>query len=269
MTAQRQLFLSRRDRTVATSDTPDRAAGNSIGLIAAFARWWHDERDRTSLLSALRRLVSIACEFVRDSLPDRKRRCYGDADFDWQYRVNTTSGGVGWLARLIGLLNSSYQPLEQELFSEMLNALGIDYREFTFIDIGSGKGRALLMASAYPFHRILGIELLPELNEIAEDNISRFASSEQRCKRLETICADATTFQFPADPLVVYLFHPLPATGFTKVMTNLEMSWRERPRAMFVVYANPVFEYMLTKWPGLHKMAGTHQYSLFELRDLG
>ena len=269
LTAQRQLFIPRRDRSVETSDPAESAARNSIGLIGAIAQWWRQERDRASRLPTVRRLVSIGCEFVRDSLPDRKRQRYGDADFDWQHRVNTTSGGVGWRARLIGLLNSAYQPMDQELFSEMLNALGIDYREFTFIDIGSGKGRALLMASAYPFRQILGIELLPELNEIAQDNIRRFASSAQRCPKVETRCADATTFQFPSDPLVVYLFHPLPAAGFTKVMTNLEISWRERPRPMHVVYANPVFEHMLENWPGIHKVAGTHQYSLFEWRDLG
>ena len=267
MTAQRKPFISRRDQTIASRDTPEGAARNSIGLMAAFAQWWRDVRDQASFVTAMRRLVEIGCEFVRDSLPDRKRQRYGDAEFDWQYRVNTTSGGVGWRARLIGLLNSAYQPMEQELFSEMLNALGIDYSEFTFIDIGSGKGRALLMASAYPFRRILGIELLPELNEIAEDNLLRFASSEQRCKRVEAISADATTFQFPDDPLVVYLFHPLPATGFTKVMRNLATSWRESPRPIHVVYANPVFEPMLATWPGVHKVAGTHQYSLFELRD--
>lgn len=237
--------------------------------MAAFARWWRDERERTSLARAFGRMVSIGCEFVRDSLPDRKRQRYGDAEFDWQYRVNTTSGGVGWRARLMGLLNSAYQPMEPELFSEMLNALGIDYSEFTFIDIGSGKGRALLMASAYPFRCILGIELLPELHQIAEDNISRFASSEQRCKRVETICADATTFQFPAGALVVYLFHPLPETGFTKVMMNLETSWQESPRAIYVVYANPVFEPMLLNRTRLRKVAGSRQYSLFELRNLG
>jgi len=269
LTAQRQPFISRRDRSIETRDTPEHRAGNSIGLIAAFAQWWGEERDRASLVAALRRLVSIGYEFARDSLPDRKRQRYGDADFDWQHRVNTTSGGVGWRARLIGLLNSAYQPMEQELFSEMLNALGIDYREFTFIDIGSGKGRALLMASVYPFRRVLGIELLPELNEIAQDNIRRFASSEQRCQTVEAICADATGFQFPSDPLVVYLFHPLPAAGFTTVMTNLDLSWREKPRPIHVVYANPVFEPMLENWPGVHKMAGTHQYSLYELRDLG
>ena len=125
------------------------------------------------------------------------------------------------------------------------------------------------MASAYPFRRILGIELLPELNEIAEDNIRRFASSEQRCQRVETICADATTFQFPAGALVVYLFHPLPETGFTKVMTNLETSWQESPRAIYVVYANPVFEPMLLNRTRLRKVAGSRQYSLFELRNLG
>lgn len=265
----RQLLSSGPDWRVTTGGTPQFSSGNALTLSAAFRSWWHDERRTASLPATLRRLSSIAWEFVRDSLPDRKRQRYGDAEFDWQYRVNTTSGGVGWRARLLGLLNSAYQPMEQELFSEMLDALGIDYSEFTFIDIGSGKGRALLMASAYPFRRVLGIELLPELNEIAQHNIAKFASSEQRCRRVEAVAADATTFQFPADPLVVYLFHPLPATGFAKVMRNLETSWRERPRPVHVVYANPVFEPMLATWPGVIKVAGTHQYSLFELRDRG
>ena len=119
-------------------------------------------------------------EFLRDSLPDRKRERFGDADYDWDYRVDTTSANVGWRARLIGFFNSAYQPIEAEIFREMMNRLAIDFSRLTFIDIGSGKGRALLLASEYPFRRIIGIELLPDLNRIAQENIRAYSASQGR-----------------------------------------------------------------------------------------
>ena len=76
--------------------------------------------------------------------------------YDWDYRVDTTSATVGWRERLLGQFHSAYQPTEPALFKEMMAILKIDFQEFTFIDMGSGKGRVLLMAADYPFRRILG-----------------------------------------------------------------------------------------------------------------
>ena len=100
--------------------------------------------------------------FLRDSTPEQRRRRYGDVEYDWDHRVDTTSATVGWRDRLLGVFHSAYQPTEPALFHEMLAALNITFEDFTFIDLGSGKGRALLMASDYPFLRIVGVELLPE-----------------------------------------------------------------------------------------------------------
>ena len=61
-------------------------------------------------------------EFVRDSLPDRRRLRYGDADYDWEHRVNTTSAAVDWRDRLLGAFHSPYQPTEAALFHEMVAA---------------------------------------------------------------------------------------------------------------------------------------------------
>ena len=55
----------------------------------------------------------------------------------------------------------------------MMSSLKLDFQEFTFIDIGSGKGRVLMMAADYPFRRILGIELLPDLHRAAQENLNR------------------------------------------------------------------------------------------------
>ena len=196
-------------------------------------------------------------------MPDRARQRYGDVDYDWEHRVDTTSANVSWRARWIGLLNSSYQPIESQLFQEMLGALGIDYAQFTFIDIGSGKGRPLLMASECPFRRIIGVEFLPELHAIALENIRKFPDERKRCKQIEARLADATTFEFPSEPLVVFMFHPLPESGFRKVIANLAQSIRDNPRPVWLVYANPLFEDIVTKTGGFRKTEGTEQYTIF------
>ena len=211
-----------------------------------------------------KKLVEICAEFLRESLPDRKRARYGDVEHDWEFRVDTTSANVGWRSRLIGLLNSPYQPVETELFREMTNKLAIDFPQFTFIDIGSGKGRALLLASEFPFHRIIGVELLPELNRIAKQNILKFSKRHASCESIETICADAAEWPFPQVPLVIFLNNPLPEPGLRKLISKLDGSLRAKPRPVFVVYANPVLERVFSDAPGFRKVVGTHQYAIFE-----
>ena len=200
------------------------------------------------------------------------RQRYGDADYDWDYRVNTTSGAVGWRDRLLGMFHSAYQPTEPAAFHEMLDVLQqtpnpdqttINFRDFTFIDLGSGKGRTLLMASDYPFRRILGVELLPSLHQIAQQNLRQYKSESQKCFALEAICADATAFPFPEDPLVIYLFNPFPESGMRRVFVNLEQTLRAHPRPVYVLYHNPLLEYVLSESARLRKIAGTRQYSLF------
>src|SRR5580693_6708790 len=123
--------------------------------------WWRETSARDGPLRTFQRLLILLWEFARHSTPSRRRQRYGDVEYDWDFRVDTTGAAVGWRDRLSGHFHSPYQPTEPALFHEMLASLiqaspKIDFREFTFIDIGSGKGRALLMAADYPFRRILG-----------------------------------------------------------------------------------------------------------------
>jgi SAM-dependent methyltransferase len=216
-------------------------------------------------------LIKFA-EFVRDSTPERRRQCYGDADYDWEHRVNTTSAAVGWRDRLLGVFHSPYQPTDSALFHEMLAALrreaGVDFRNFIFIDLGSGKGRTLLMASDYPFRRIVGVELLLALHLIARENLGKYRSESQKCLALESVCADATEFEFPAEPAVLYLFHPLPEAGLRRTIANLERSLCQHPRAVYVLYHNPLLEHVLSENAALKRIGGTHQYAIFSALSL-
>ncbi len=243
-----------------------------ISVIKTAWHWWRYAASYEGYWLASRRLVGVLWEFVRDSTPERLRQRYGDADYDWDYRVNTTSGAVRWRDRLLGQFHSAYQPTEPAAFHEMLSALQrspnaegttLNFPDFTFVDLGSGKGRTLLMASEYPFHRIIGVELLASLHQIAQQNLRQYKNNLQKCFAIESICADATTFLFPADPLVIYLFNPLPESGLRRVVINLEQSLRTRPRAVYILYHNPLLEHVLRESSKLRKIASAQQYSIF------
>jgi hypothetical protein len=145
----------------------------------------------------------------------------------------------------------------------MLAAVPVDVSGFTFIDLGSGKGRTLMMASEYSFQRIIGVELLPELNRVACENLRVFKSEKQRCFAIESVCGDAREFEFPLEPTVLYLFNPLPEAGLATVIRSLEASAKNHPRTVIVLYHNPIQEQLLTESRVLKKTGGTHQFSVF------
>ncbi len=208
-------------------------------LWSALRGWWREQSRQKGAAAASTLLVHELWTFLR-----------------------TTSGTVGWRERLLGVFHSPYQPTDAALFQEMMSSLPIDFSEFTFVDLGSGKGRTLLMASEYPFRRIVGVEILPELHRAAEENIANYQSTTQQCTQVESVCADASEFELPEGPLLLYLFNPLPETGLIQILENLEESLRRHPRIVYVLYQNPLPERVLEESPSLKCTGGTHQYSI-------
>ena len=234
----------------------------------ALGDWWRDHARAQGAPAAASLLLAELWGFVRDSTPNRSRSRYGDMDYDWEHRVNTTSGTVNWRERLLGIFYSPYQPTDPSAFREMMGALPTDFREYTFIDIGSGKGRTLLMASEYPFRKIVGVELITELHRAAEENIVAYRAQTPTAHgtAIESVCMDACEFVFPATPLLVYLFNPLPEARLRQVMRNLEESWRKTSRPVWIVYHNPALESALAESQWLQRVSGTAQYSLYTTR---
>src|SRR5262249_41876406 len=158
-------------------------------------------------------------------------------DYDWEHEVDTTRSNVGFRAQLLAeLAGRPYFASDPWLFEEMMQALALSIQQsalsqgiaaptglqdFIFIDLGSGKGRSLLMAAAYGFKRIIGVEFMPEWHRAAEENIRKFAAANPSAPPIESVCMDAVDFDFPAEPLVVYLFNPFPEPVFVTVMERL------------------------------------------------
>ncbi len=194
-------------------------------------------------------------DLLRDLTPARRKSRYGDIDFDFEHNVDTTWATVSFRTRIHEWLSGGqYQPSEPAAFREMLDSLpAVD--GFTFIDLGSGKGRTLLMASDYSFRRVIGVELLAELNAIALQNIARYRSESQKCFAIESHAADAGRFDFPAGPIVLYLFNPFPRHVWRDVLANLYRSLLAAPRPVYLIYHNPVHQDILAAQCWLQELA--------------
>ena len=134
---------------------------------------------------------------------------------------------------------SPYFPTPGCFLTEALSGLDVGFEDFTFVDLGSGKGRVLLMASEFPFRRIIGVEFSPQLHTIAERNISSYKGTRQKCRDITSLCMDFTEFEFPDEPLFLFLYNPA-SKDLTRVLArNLLHSLKKRERKMWILYVTP------------------------------
>lgn len=123
-------------------------------------------------------------------------------------------------------------------FDFMMGYLPRSLAGFTFIDIGAGKSRTLLLAARYDFEKIIGVEFARELVECAQGNLKTFSADWQRCRNLEAIWADATQYALPDTPLVLFFYNPFSKDVFDRVLANVAASLRQRPRDCYLVYSS-------------------------------
>ena len=103
------------------------------------------------------------------------------------------------------------------------------------------------MASEYPFKQIIGVELSEDLHECATQNIKSYRSRTQKCANVRSVLQDASAFQFPEGPLIVYLFNPFKEKILTNVLQRLEKSVSDQPRHTIIIYFYPSHKEVLDK----------------------
>ena len=153
--------------------------------------------------------------------------------------------------------NNGYFAVAPSVFHSVMHAmeerLHLDFERFTFVDVGSGKGRALLLASDYPFREIIGIELSPELDRVARANIARYCGARHQPPVI-SLQGDAAEFAWPAGPLIVYMWNAFTRPVMERVFQNLEASLAQQPRELYLVYMHPELESMLAGVPWLIRL---------------
>src|SRR5437773_12422235 len=127
------------------------------------------------------------------------RHFLGDLLYERRYRVHTSGKLIldSHDAESICYIAMNWRQLRRVLPRRSVSERDV------FLDVGSGMGRAVLeAAAAYPFARVIGIELVRELHEVAQQNMAR-TTRRLRCRNIELICADAQEYRIPDAVTVV------------------------------------------------------------------
>lgn len=154
--------------------------------------------------------------------------------FDRKFSTDTTGLIHGYERN--GETTIVYWPTRAPEFKRIMAELdGIDFAERVFIDIGCGKGRVVLLAAGYPFRRVVGLENLPWLADVANRNLKSYTGPVV-ADSVEVVLGDAEDYEIPPDDLVVYLFDPFAEDGITQCAKRLAEAGGRTGQRITVLY---------------------------------
>lgn len=191
-----------------------------------------------------------------------------DQNFDQRFSVDTNQSSIPD-DRCIGSASQKwglhYVPTPENLFQRMLHHVQADLRDYVFVDFGAGKGRVLLMASEYPFKRILGVEYSEPLVAIGQKNIRAYHSQTQRCRDVSYLCADVSEVILPAEPIVLYCYNAFQGKVMDRVIRNVKHSLRRHPRDLWIVYFTPWEHRKFKRIPSVRIIESNWQFCVYRL----
>jgi SAM-dependent methyltransferase len=132
-----------------------------------------------------------------------------------------------------------YVPTHERVMNHVLKNLDINYQDYTFVDLGCGKGRAVLMAMKFPFKEVIGVELSAQSSTIAKANTEIFNTKGlQQCKNVEIRCENALDFQIPQVNVIFYLYRPFIGPVLEQVLDNISEAGSKSLNRFFIAYSS-------------------------------
>ena len=132
---------------------------------------------------------------------------------------------------------SRYIASAWHVLPRVLRYLGVSDSD-TFIDFGCGKGRVVHQAAKRPFRRVIGVEISPDLAEIARTGLET-RRHQHRCRNVEIVVSDVTEYQVPDDLTIGYFFRPFEGEAFDAVLRGIIDSIDRHPRRVRLIYVWP------------------------------
>ncbi len=160
-----------------------------------------------------------------------------------------------------------YEAVVPEAFYGIMGELPVAHEEFVFIDVGSGKGRALLLASRLPFMRIVGVEISAALTEVALNNIRIFKDQMQKCSKIQAVCEDGAGYELPRQKTILYLNNPFDDQVMGPVVSSVEKSLLSNPRKLYVVYQRPLHRILWDQSKMFRVTKSAERHVIYESRS--
>jgi SAM-dependent methyltransferase len=151
-------------------------------------------------------------------------------------------------------MNNGYSAVAPSVFREAcrrwretLPSSAARLEAYTFVDVGAGKGRALLLAAELPFRKVIGVELNESLARIAQRNVTLWKHLARLRAKIRVVRQDAADFRWPRTPLLVFLNNPFDCALVELLASRIAAAAASGPGLVDILYVNPACDDALTR----------------------
>ncbi len=131
-----------------------------------------------------------------------------------------------------------YEPTPVAQAEALLDASPLPPERATFVDVGAGMGRVVLLAARRPFRAVIGVDISPALVEIARENLATARDPQRVARDVKIVRADAAEYAFPRGDLVIFMYNPFRGPVLDRVLANVRTTAEERD--VVLLYHTPV-----------------------------
>ena len=210
-----------------------------------------------------------ATQFILIDLNYRYHKFFEDTLFDWKYDTETSLIEKEYLDSPEIRRSEDfqfYQAVRWGPFRRMIRSLperSLD--DFGFVDVGCGKGRALLFASLVGFREIIGVELSPRLCAMAEANIVKFRDKTNAKAAFDVVHCEAKDFMIPSGNQVIMLCNPFVGETMRLFINSVADSYRKYQRTIYILYRNPVCHDIISGNEAIHTMQVNGMFAAYRV----
>jgi SAM-dependent methyltransferase len=178
--------------------------------------------------------------------------------FDEQYGIRTSGFLPGSVLSLTdadkkNTASLGYLGVQPSIIRRTLNILP-DHNRATFLDLGCGKGRALVVASEFPFRSVIGVEISPELVQFAKKNARVLARNLPERTPITVVNGNAVDYAFPEGNLIFFLYNPFGEYSIRKLLTKIATALSKNDSSVWIIYINPVWGQIFDESPTLSRI---------------
>jgi hypothetical protein len=124
----------------------------------------------------------------------------------------------------------------------------------TFVDIGAGMGRAMLLAAEMPFKEVVGVELNSTLVRAAQKNLTICRNSSRVLAAMRIVDGDAVGFVFPPGVCVAFMFNPFGPPVMRRMLDSMARQFRGRAGELDLLYVNNEQEHVIDQRAGFGRL---------------
>ncbi len=134
---------------------------------------------------------------------------------------------------------SRYEAVNYYILEKLLEKMTSFAEPRNFVDLGCGKGRAMVVAAHYGFNNIKGIDFAEEVCAAAARHMEPM---QQRLGiTYSVVCADVLEYSIEPEDSVFFMFNPFTGETIARFLDKLEDSLLHHPRDIYFLYASPRF----------------------------